>query len=81
MSITLKYTAVAPLVEANLKQAIKADLRKRLQEVVTEEIEAVIEETVRDIVARVSEVRDFGLDGITLQVAINGVKKEAQPSV
>lgn len=76
MSVTLKYTAVAPLVEANLKQIIKADLRKRLIEVANQEIDAVIEEAVRDIVGRVNEVTNFSLDGITLQVAINGVKKD-----
>jgi len=76
MSITLKYTAVAPLVEANLRQVIKADLRKRLNEVVNQEIDAVIEEACNDIVARVYEVRDIGLDGITLQIAINGVRKD-----
>lgn len=76
MSITLKYTAVAPLVEANLKQMIKADLRKRLNEAVSQEVDAVVEEACRDIVARVSEVRDFGLEGITLQIAINGVRKD-----
>jgi len=76
MSITINYTSVAPLVEANLKQMIKADLRKRLADMINNEIEDLIEEVTKDIVARVSEVRNFGIDGITLQIAINGVKKD-----
>lgn len=74
-NITVNYNVVAPLVEANLKQVITQDIRKRLAEVMSQEVEALIQQTVADIVCRVSEVRDFGVDGITLQVAINGVRK------
>ena len=75
MAITLQYTSVASLVEANLKATIMKDLRQRLMKNLEAEVDAAIQEVVGDIVTKVSEVKGFGIEGITLQVAINGVRR------
>lgn len=77
MAITLQYTSVASLVEANLKAMIMKDLRQRLMKHLEAEVDAAIQEVVGDIVAKVSEVKRFDVEGLTLQVAINGVRRDA----
>ena len=76
MAITTNYIDVAPVIELHIKEMIKDDLRKRLMEVARQEIDAVIEQVAGDIVGKVSEVRKPDLGGITLQIAINGVRKD-----
>jgi hypothetical protein len=75
--VTTNYSNIAGLVEENLKQIIISDLRKRLVEVATKEIDDIVVQVAGDIVARVSEVRSFSVEGITVQVAVNGVRKDA----
>ncbi len=75
--VTTNYSNIAGLVEENLKQIIISDLRKRLVEVATREIDDIVAQVAGDIVARVSEVRSFSVEGITVQVAVNGVRKDA----
>lgn len=75
--VTTSYSNIAGLVEENLKQIIINDLRKRLVEVATKEIDDIVVQVAGDIVARVSEVRSFSLEGLTVQVAVNGVRKDA----
>jgi hypothetical protein len=76
--VTTNYSNIAGLVEENLKQIIISDLRKRLVEVATKEIDDIVVQVAGDIVARVSEVRSFSVEGITVQVAVNGVRKDMQ---
>jgi hypothetical protein len=76
-SVTTSYSNIAGLVEEHLKQIIINDLRKRLVEVATKEIDDIVVQVAGDIVARVSEVRSFSVEGITVQVAVNGVRKDA----
>lgn len=75
--VTTNYSNIAGLVEENLKQIIISDLRKRLVEVATKEIDDIVVQVAGDIVARVSEVRSFSVEGLTVQVAVNGVRKDA----
>jgi hypothetical protein len=75
--VTTNYSNIAGLVEENLKQIIIGDLRKRLVEVATKEIDDIVVQVAGDIVARVSEVRSFSVEGLTVQVAVNGVRKDA----
>ena len=75
--VTTSYSNVADLVEENLKQIIISDLRKRLTDVATKEIDDIVVRVAGDIVARVSEVRSFSVEGLTIQVAVNGVRKDA----
>jgi hypothetical protein len=76
--VTTNYSNIAGLVEENLKQIIISDLRRRLVEVATKEIDDIVVQVAGDIVARVSEVRSFSVEGITVQVAVNGVRKDMQ---
>lgn len=75
--ITTSYYNLASVVERDLKNMIVADLRKRLMEVAIKEIDEVIMSVAGDMVSRVSEVKSWDVGGITLQVAINGVRKDA----
>lgn len=75
--VTTSYSNIAGLVEENLKQIIINDLRKRLVEVAIKEIDDIVVQVAGDIVARVSEVRSFSVEGLTVQVAVNGVRKDA----
>lgn len=75
--VTTNYSNIAGLVEENLKQIIISDLRRRLVEVATKEIDDIVVQVAGDIVARVSEVRSFSVEGLTVQVAVNGVRKDA----
>lgn len=76
-TVTTSYSNIADLVEENLKQIIIHDLRKRLVEVATKEIDDIVVQVAGDIVTRVSEVRSFSVEGLTVQVAVNGVRKDA----
>jgi|688.fasta_scaffold807802_2 rRNA pseudouridine-1189 N-methylase Emg1 (Nep1/Mra1 family) len=75
--VTTNYSNIAGLVEENLKQIIISDLRKRLVEVATKEIDDIVVQVAGDIVASVSEARSFSVEGLTVQVAVNGVRKDA----
>ena len=74
--VTTSYTNVADIVERELKSVIITDLRQRLIEIATKEIDDIIVQVAGDIVARVAEVRSFSAEGLTVQVAVNGVRKE-----
>lgn len=74
--VTTSYTNVADIVERELKSIIINDLRQRLTEIATKEIDDIIVQVAGDIVARVSEVRSFSVAGLTVQVAVNGVRKD-----
>lgn len=71
--MSLDYDAAARAMGDHLIAKVRADLRKQVMTVVEKEVEAVIDEATRNMVARMAEVRHMDTRGIMVQVAVNGV--------
>jgi hypothetical protein len=60
---------VAQIVSSALHQTVKGELRQRFIEMVTKDIEPILEEYTRQIVTQVCEMRDpYSMDGLKINV-------------
>ncbi len=60
---------VAQIVSSALYQTVKGELRQRFVEMVTKDIEPILEEYTRQIVTQVYEMKDpFSMDGLKIDV-------------
>lgn len=76
MAITAKYETVSYIVSQTLAQKIKADLYKKLNDMVREEMEEVITRATNELVLRVAEMGKMDAYGtIDLRVIIDGAEK------
>ena len=76
MAITAKYETVSYIVAQTLKDKIKADLYKKLHDMVREEMEEVITRAANELVLRVAEMGKMDAFGtIDLRVIIDGAEK------
>ena len=60
---------VAQIVSSALYQTVKGELRQRFVEMVTKDLEPILEEYTRQIVTQVYEMKDpFSMDGLKIDV-------------
>lgn len=76
MAITAKYETVSRIVAQTLQEKIKADLYKKINDMMREELEEVITRATNELVVRVAEMGKMDAYGtIDLRVIIDGAEQ------
>lgn len=61
---------VCQIVSSVLHQTVKTELRLRFVEMITKDIEPILEEYTKQLVMQVAEIRDpYSIDGLKLHVS------------